>query len=363
MTADGDTILWVSEETNPNRSREEVEMQGKKELLAKLSANTGLVRVLEALPRKNLLLGLNYHRIGDPAGTPYDPGTFSCTTGEFDWQVRFLSQHFRVVNLAEAVDIVQGRTVLKDSAVFLTFDDGYRDNFDEAFPVLKRHGVSASFFLPTAFVGTGVLPWWDVIAYLIKNARTERLVLSYPEPSEFDLAAEPVPRIIMRVLWLFKRPDMTDPERFVSELEAACGCPRPDTAAERCFLNWDEARAMQAAGMCFGSHTHTHPILSKLPLRTQRDELATSREILEGELRRTIDTLAYPVGQRDSFSRDTFTALKDTGYTAAFSFYSGVNRPGAVERYDILRGAAEPESRAMFRLRISLRAVAGRELL
>lgn len=337
-------------------------MHGKKELLATISATTGLTRLLEALPRKKLLLGLNYHRIGHPASTPYDPGTFSCTTDEFDWQVRFLRSQFRIVNLAEAVDIVLGRAPLAEPAVFLTFDDGYRDNFDEAFPVLKLHGASASFFLPTGFVGTGILPWWDIIAYLVKNSRTERIVLSYPEPAEFELAAEPVARIIMRVLWQFKHPDMTDSDRFLSELEAACDCTRPDRATERCFLNWDEAREMQAAGMWFGSHTHTHPILSRLSPASQREELASSREILEAELGRTVDTLAYPVGVRNSFSAETLTALRQTGYTAAFSFYSGVNRPGAIDPYNILRGASEPESRAMFRLRFGLKAVAAREL-
>jgi peptidoglycan/xylan/chitin deacetylase (PgdA/CDA1 family) len=337
-------------------------VKGKKELLARIGASTGATRLAEALPRKASLMILNYHRIGDAARTPYDSGTFSATTAEFEWQVQFLKRRYRLLTLFEALDIVHNRFPLTDPAVLLTFDDGYRDNYDEAFSVLRRHGVSATFFVPTAFVGTGVLPWWDVIAYLIKNASTDTLVLRYPAPAELQLSPGNINPTIMQVLRLFKQTVMTDPERFLFELEAACGATRPGSAAERCFLNWEEAREMQAAGMCFGSHTHTHPILSKLSVQAQTDELVRSRQILEAELSGPLDTLAYPVGQRDSFSPDSFTALRNAGYSAAFSFYSGVNRPGAIQPYNILRGAVEDESRALFRLRVALKAVASREL-
>ncbi len=338
-------------------------MQGKKELVAEMSATTGLTRLLETLPAPPSLLILNYHRIGDPEKTPYDSGTFSATTAEFEWQVRHLKRRFRIVDLYQANDIVHGRETPRDPAVLLTFDDGYRDNFLEAFPILRQHGVSATFFLPTAFVGTGQLPWWDVIAYLIKNAKTERIVLTYPERAEFDITSANRARSSMHILRLFKKPSVTDPERFISELEAACNSRRPGTAAERCFLNWDEAREMQAGGMCFGSHTHTHPILSKLSYASQLDEFRTSREIIEGELHRTSDTLAYPVGQPDSFSPDSVKALEEAGYSTAFSFYSGVNEPGRIAPYNVLRGAVEDESRAIFRLRLALSAATRRTLL
>ncbi|MDP9040154.1 MAG: polysaccharide deacetylase family protein [Acidobacteriota bacterium] len=338
-------------------------MHGKKERVAKVSAGTGLTRLLEAIPPRPSLLILNYHRIGDRTKTPYDSGTFSATTAEFDWQVRHIMRSHRIVNLEEAKEIVQGRATPRDAAVLLTFDDGYRDNFEEAFPVLQRHGVSATFFLPTAFVGTGRLPWWDVIAYLIKNAKPERIALTYPEPAEFDLTSANRPRATVQILRQFKKPAASDAERFLGELETACDTPRPGTAAERCFLNWDEAREMQAEGMCFGSHTHTHPILAKLGYGSQLEELRTSREIIEGELRRPGDTLAYPVGQRDSFSADSVKALKEAGYSAAFSFYGGVNKPGSIAPYNVLRGGVDDESRAIFRLRLALESATGRALL
>jgi peptidoglycan/xylan/chitin deacetylase (PgdA/CDA1 family) len=127
-------------------------------------------------------------------------------------------------------------------------------------------------------------------------------------------------------------------------------------------LNWDEAREMQVGGMCFGSHTHTHEILSKRPYAQQLEELLTSRRIIEGELGRTIDTLAYPVGQPETFTEETFRALKEARYSTAFSFYAGVNIPGKIQPYNVLRGGVDGEDRSVMRLRTALRAATRREL-
>ena len=120
---------------------------------------------------------------------------------------------------------------------------------------------------------------------------------------------------------------------------------------------------MQRLGMCFGSHTHTHTILTKLSAAQQDEELRTSRAILERELGCTVDTLAYPRGKPETFSEDTFAALRNNGYSTAFSFYNGINRAGQMQAFNVTRCAVDGESPSLFRLRMAGRAVIGRELL
>jgi peptidoglycan/xylan/chitin deacetylase (PgdA/CDA1 family) len=338
-------------------------MSGRRESLAQALAYTGFTRLAEEIPGPPSLLILNYHRVGDAAQTPYDSGTFSCTIEELDWQVGYLKRRFPILTLDQTADIVHGRSALSRTSVLITFDDGYRDNYEAAFPVFVKHQASATFFLPTSYIGTGHLPWWDVIAYIVKTSRKGRISLTYPEPAEFDVTPAHRDGSIMGILKLFKQPSMTETDRFIRDLEAACGSTRPVESEERCFLNWEEAREMQRGGMCFGSHTHTHEILGKLSLARQTEELQTSRAILEGELDRTIDTLAYPVGKLDTFSADTFTALRSASYETAFSFYSGVNRPGHIQPFDVLRCSVDAVTRPLFRLRIALRAASGRDLI
>ncbi len=310
----------------------------KREQAAQLSAKLGLTGLLEILPERPGLLILNYHRIGDPEKTPYDPGTFTATTEEFDAQIALWKKRFPIVTLAEALAIIQRKKTIRRTHVLITFDDGYLDNYQEAFPVLRAHGASAVFFLPTYFIGTGHVPWWDAIAYVVKQSGKRRIELTFPRTVTFDIDRSGMETALRDILTLAAAPESQNPETFLSHLETVCETSRPQgEAAERCFLNWDEAREMLKNGMDFGSHTHSHEILSTLSAADQQKELSESRSELTKQLGQSIDTLAYPVGLRHTFTAETIEVAKAAGYQAAFSFYGGLNLPGRTEAFDIRR--------------------------
>jgi peptidoglycan/xylan/chitin deacetylase (PgdA/CDA1 family) len=333
-------------------------MRGKREFLARMCFRAGLTRVLETMPQRRALIILNYHRIGNANETPFDSGVFSATVEQFDSHIAYLKRRFHISTLEE-VFAMMGGDFPRGTSVLITFDDGYVDNYTLAFPILRSHGVQAVFFLPTAFIGTGKLPWWDVIAYMIKQSVKKQIRLEYPEPVVFDLSGERGKAASTQMLRLFTQPAVKDPERFLKELEKECEVSRPTSVSDRCFLDWEEARDMQQNGMSFGSHTHSHEILTKLSPELQLEEARYSREILERELDRRIDVLAYPVGLKHCFSGETISALEQTGYRAAFSFYGGSNRPGETRPFDIRRYGVADLSYARFRLQSTLRAITG----
>jgi peptidoglycan/xylan/chitin deacetylase (PgdA/CDA1 family) len=334
----------------------------KRELAAKLSGALGVTSILEGMPKRKVLIVLNYHRIGNSGDTPYDPGVFSATAEEFERQIAYLKRRFYMTTLDEAVAMVKGDVPLRPS-VLITFDDGYLDNYTLAFPILRSHGVQGVFFLPTSYVGTSHVPWWDAIAYIIKHSRKEIIRLQYPEAAEFDRKVDGITQVIMKTLRLYKQPSMTNHGRFLDDLQTACDAGAPPPNAERCFMSWQEAREMQEKGMAFGSHTHTHEILGRLSVERQIEECRQSREMLERELNRSIDVLAYPVGARHTFTPQTIQALKTNGYRAAFSFYGGFNRPGETQPFDICRFGVDRQSYPRFRLKVALGAFTGRHWL
>lgn len=324
----------------------------KRESIARVCAATGITRILEGLPKQRCLLVLNYHRVGRRLETPYDPGTFSATAEEFDDQISLVKRRFAIVSMAEALERLQSRTSSPAAAVLVTFDDGYLDNYAVAYPILRSHGAPAAFFLPTAFVGSGKLPWWDIVAYQVRRSRKTQLDLRRYGAS-FDLA-EPRLDALIQVLRIAKRVDVPL-EEFLEEITRATEVDPPGVSAERCFLSWDEALEMQKGGMYFGSHTHRHDILSKIPEDRQVEELRTSRALIEQHLGGICDVLAYPVGGRDTFSEATYRALRATGYRAAFSYYGGLNRPGQADPFNILRHTVDSQS--LDRLRLQTAAV------
>jgi peptidoglycan/xylan/chitin deacetylase (PgdA/CDA1 family) len=306
-----------------------------------------------------VLTVLTYHRIGNSCDTPYDAGVFSATAEEFEEQIAYLKRRFHVATLDEALAMLRGDVPLRTS-VLITFDDGYLDNYALAFPILRSSGVQGAFFLPTSFVGTNHVPWWDFIAYAVKNSRKNLIRLHYPTPVEFDLKRDGAAWIIMKLQWLYKQPTTTLHDRFLDDLQDACDTPLPPGNPQRAFLNWHEAREMQQGGMAFGSHTHTHEILSTLSVARQETECRRSKQILELELDRPVEAFAYPVGAQNAFSSKTIQALKASGYRAAFCSYRGLNRPGRTELFEIARVPVWPQSQSQFRLNMALRAFTGR---
>ena len=290
------------------------------------------------LPPRDSLLILNYHRIGNPSDDLFDPGLFSATAEEFDEQIAFLKRNVDLVTLEEVLAFVDGTQKEKGRRcrVLITFDDGYLDNYEIAYPILHSHGVQGVFFLVTSMVGSHHVPWWDQISYLIKTGRKRRFSLRYPANLEFDIDQNGMGESLRAVLKLYKRPENTDPARFIQELaEATQGEDLPPTL--RRFLNWDEAREMSKGGAAIGSHTHSHPVLSQLEPDRQYEELYKSRTILKEQLDISADTIAYPVGNRKAFTDETQRIALELGYRAAFSFYGGANFPGKTSPYDVHR--------------------------
>ena len=118
---------------------------------------------------------------------------------------------------------------------------------------------------------------------------------------------------------------------------------------------------MQSAGMEFGSHTHTHRLLSSLSYAEQLTELNASRDIMKRELARPVHTIAYPVGSRTSFNTDTHRAVRDCGYSLGFSFYGGVNSSNSLCATDVRRFT--PAHPGNLRLQLALATSIGRERL
>jgi peptidoglycan/xylan/chitin deacetylase (PgdA/CDA1 family) len=324
---------------------------GKRELLASGLYWSGAAFLLSQLPARDQLVVLNYHRIGNAEEDLFDPGVFSATADQFNEQIGYLKRRNLLVSLAEAQAFIDGTNRDKTSRcrVLITFDDGYLDNYQIAFPILRSHGTQGVFFLATSMVGSCHIAWWDRIAYLVKTGQQSQFTLNYPTRLAVDLEKNGVADSLKQILKLYKLPENTEPARFMQELAEASQGEEPSESTRR-FLDWQEACAMIQGGMAIGSHTHSHTILSQLSPEQQLPELSNSRAILQEKLGISIDTLAYPVGAKTSYTDQTQKLAEQAGYRAAFSFHGGTNLPGATARFDVQRIGIGDQSSTRFRV-------------
>ncbi|MHC9084478.1 polysaccharide deacetylase family protein [Luteimonas sp. RIT-PG2_3] len=308
----------------------------KRDLAAKVLASTGLRDLLAFFQRPHGVLILNYHRIGDGSQSPYDRELWSASASAFDEQVAFLARHCDVISPA---DLDHALAKPRGRHVMITFDDGYRDNYELAFPVLRAHKVPATFFVTTGFIDKPTLPWWDEIAALLRNTSASALTMApwFRTP----LLIEPGDRArpIRQTLEFYKTLPAHDNAAFLAQLRAESQIAAPCITRDH-WMDWDMIREMHANGMTIGGHTVHHPVLARMPREQQLAEIAGCRARINAELGAEMSYFAYPVGGRDAFNADTWACLEDQGVRHAFSYYGGF-ATCASTKYDMPRVAIE----------------------
>jgi len=281
---------------------------------------------------RNLANGLycfNYHRIGDPNKSEYDPNVFSCSAEQFSLQLEFYKKNFTVITLTEALALITKNQILDKKYALITFDDGYIDNYTVAMPILIEHGLSALFHLPSDYVESTIIPWWDEIAYMVKH--TKKTSLKFGQYSEISLTRFKINKTIRLVMNDVKH-DPRDMIEKVEELRKKLACELDITKeALNLFVNWLQVKEMVDKGMFIGSHTRSHRILSHLSIDEQIQEMQLSKEIIENKIGNKIVSIAYPVGNKNSFTKETCYAAKSLGYQCGFSFINGRNNLTNIE--------------------------------
>lgn len=331
----------------------------KRTQIALYSRRLGFTGLMERLHTQRRIVILTYHRIGDAVGNSFDPAVFSATAEQFERQIGYLKKNFRILTLDELLDAAVHPISLREACFYLTFDDGYLDNYSLAFPILRTQGVQGTFFLPTSFIGTNRVPWWDEIAYVFRNSKQHTIHLDYPFGATYDTRGERWRDELRRLLKQFKSPQTAQPARFLEQLQSVCGVPIPERA--NLFMNWEQALEMRQAGMEMQSHAHSHEILSKLAPAAQFEELATSKRIIEERLSNNCRAVCYPVGGADCFNQATIEAARRAGYLCGFTYIAGLNTPGHIDPFHIRRLSVEADqSFDRFRFNVAASAVSGR---
>lgn len=305
------------------------------------------------------VVGLAYHRIGDGTGSRFDRGLWSATPEAFDRQVRWLKANYDVISPREIPYVLRLR---RGRHVIVSFDDGFRDNYTDAFPILRAHRATATFFVSTGFLDAPRLPWWDELAWMVRESRRGELSLPGFLPVPLPLERPDPQRAIRALLGVYHELPHDRTGAFLDALAEATGTGRhAGPEAERLWMTWDMVRELRAGGMTIGGHSVTHPVLSRLPLEAQREEIRGCARRLEQELGAPMRVFAYPVGQPGSFDAGTRECLREAGVRIAFSYYGGLSRLDRWDPYDVRRHAVEQDTTFdEFRARVALPGWRGR---
>lgn len=300
------------------------------------AATSMLERLLPDDPHR---LGvLTYHRVGTyTQDQPRYPGLFSATTAEFARQMEFLARHRRVLSGEELLAIARGAAEPR-GGVAVTFDDAYRDFRDEALPVLRRVGVPAILFVPTAYPSSPARGfWWDRLYTAMRRVRST---------VRFEVAGnviqleprEGIERPFRALTALIKGLPHGEAQTVLDQaLEAL-----PDPGPCHDVLDWEAIRFVAREGVTVGPHSRTHPRLDHLDDQALREEVTGSRDDLARELGAAAAPIfAYPDGGHDDRA---VAAVGAAGHHISFTTERGTNDVRALDWLRVRRINVGPRS-------------------
>lgn len=283
------------------------------QLIYRFSRPVGGLTLAKYLARKHPRI-LMYHRVRGQHGVEGIPVDL------FRWQLKKIKQHFNPMALDQMVDAHECNR-LPDHAVALTFDDGYRDFYELAYPLLKEFDLPATLFLTTGFVSGELWLWPDQIKYILSETNhkvVEILDTKKSLTSESDRyeAWSEIGDTCLRLT-------NTDKHLLIERIAKSLEVSLPPSAPEGFEgLNWNMVKEMKAnSRLTIGSHSVSHPIMTSLSPKALSYELLASKETIETETGQPVSAFCYPNGQPEDINDITRVAIQHSGYAYALAAY------------------------------------------
>jgi peptidoglycan/xylan/chitin deacetylase (PgdA/CDA1 family) len=247
-------------------------------MLAKVVALASALQYWTGLAGSNSLRGA---RILTIHGTPRR------RAAELERQLRYVRRQFRVVPLAQLVDGLHARADL-DRMVALTFDDGLRNNVEVAYPMLRRLGLPATFFICPGLIEEGRWLWTHEMRRRLRSL----------EPAD----RQQPDRLVewMKRLGIGARREVEDAVREATPRFVPSAAERHEFG----LAGWDELRRLEPGLISIGSHTLSHPVLPSMGPDEVELEIHESRRLIEQRLGRPAEVFAYPNDDHNGIVRD-----------------------------------------------------------
>lgn len=257
------------------------------------------------------------------------------TAATFEQQLQLIKRYFQPMTLAALAQTIKQTGRTPDNAVVITVDDGYRDFYEVAYPLLKHYQVPATFFVTTGFVNQDLWLWPDQVLWILRNrtCSTGSLIVG---DKTFDLT-----KSVKELWWPLVLHLLTVENHIrlsaIAELTRCSEVSLPSTAPDEfSAVTWAQLEEMQQQGIEIGGHTLSHPSLGHMPVAEAQVEINGSFDVLRQHLGDRPRTFCYPNGQPADYSEEIKKIVSQSGFLAAVTAYSdqfNVDLPWAWRRF------------------------------
>lgn len=249
--------------------------------------------------------------------------------GVFGEHLKYLANNFHFVSMHQICEAICGRANLPDRAVAITFDDGFLNNFTNAWPLLEKYRVPATIYLATGFIGTGRRIWTDALeAAILSTSETCLNLKQMKPPLIFRLESDSERLNCLKIIKsTCKQISNCERDLIVSEVLTKLGDGNVPDALLSDFMDWDQVREMNKSHLIdFGAHTVDHVSLTKVSSNEMHHQIKRSLDDVATEVGQDVRLFSYPEGQQTDYDETVIGVLKDLNLKHAPSAIAGTNR-------------------------------------
>lgn len=273
-------------------------MEAIKRLLSLTLHNSGILSF--PFSTKNLTI-ITFHRIVSEIEKRNSPNSpMMLTTSQFKSIIQKIKKFTNPISLNEAYGYIKRNKKIPHRSVVVTFDDGYADNYNEAYPILKEYNIPATIFLATRYINQNEeWLWWDEIEYYFK----QKDELTLPDDNENyshefitslkklnsvkENKKSAISQFIRTTMYTIAKDEK---DRFISHIR-----DKINHSKKHLMLNWEQI--IEMGGLIeFGSHTHNHYFLNSLSVKEIKSEFSQSKDIIEKNTNKKCQFVCYPAG-------------------------------------------------------------------
>lgn len=231
--------------------------------------------------------------------------------------VSYMGDGYRFVSLDSMVgNLKKMRWPWQKKMVNISFDDGFRDIYEYAYPIFKKYNIPFTIYLTTAFPEGKAELWWIQLEQLIANNTTLVVQDQEYQCRTADEKSQLFNDLIQQIYQSLDTPSEVFKQWFADY----------QIDMDNLALTWDELAEMLSSGLLtVGSHTQSHPMLTKIPTKEVRQELLESKNLIEQHLSISVNHFSYP---HSAYNMEIANELRLIGYKSATLGYGGSIRRG-----------------------------------
>lgn len=265
---------------------------------------------------------LRYHSVADFIDdlNCYASEAITVSCQDFDSQIRYLSKRYNIIPLSELINCLRENRDIPKNALVITFDDGYMDNYTNAYPILKKYGATATFYITAGCVEERKMLWMHKVIYMARNTGIKEIEVN---GVRFDMKDGNT--AVRGITSMIKKRRQDDRDEFIRDIAMRLGVTFDEKRFECVLMRWENMIEMKRDGFSFGAHTMNHPNLPNSSFDDAMYELTKSKRIIEERLSHPVKHFSYPNGGAEAhYNEEVKKMVQRCDYYSATTSVDGI---------------------------------------